>query len=280
MSENFHQILDRAGQSSDEDIDLAEVAIAMAALDSPGISVDRYTHHIQSLIKNVADRHQELLDGGVDDNAATQLAALKHILYDQNGYAGDRETYDDLQNVNLLRVIDRRKGMPVSLALLCIHVAEKQGWDLCALRMPAHVVCRLEKDGERIIFDPFDGCKIMQAADLRKLLKDLIGDHAELSADYYIPAGKREILVRMQNNIKLRQIEVEDYEGALKTVSNMRRIDPQEYRLLLDAGMLYTRVHQIAAAVEALEDYIDRTPHKSEQQEALALLQQIRTLLN
>jgi len=51
----------------------------------------------------------------------------------------------------------------------------------------------------------------------------------------------------MQNNAKLRQIEGEDYLGALKTVEVMRLLDPNEYRLLFDAGVLYARTHQVMA---------------------------------
>lgn len=276
----FEAALDKVGQSKDKDIDLMKAALVMAALDSPSISIDRYQNHIEKMIGEVAQRHTALLKEGADDDAATQLAALKHVIADTHGYDGDRETYDDLQNVNLMRVIDRRKGMPISISLLYIHVGQAQGWEIMALSFPAHVVCRLDKDGQRILFDPFNGCSILQAANLREMLKTLVSPAAELASEYYEPASRRELLIRMQNNIKLRQIEMEDYLGAVKTIEIMRRIDPDEYRLLLDAGVLYARTNQGLAAVEALEEYIEKAPSKADQQDALMLLQQIRKSLN
>lgn len=273
---NPEQLLLGVGQLQDAKINLVESALALALLDSPGLSIERYQNHIQKMCDEVAARHQKLLKEGAADDATTQLAALKHIISDKHAYLGDTETYEDLQNVNICRVIERRKGMPVALALLYIHVGEAQGWNLAALDFPAHVICRIEKDGMRILFDPFYHCKILQAPDLRHLLKTLVDPNAELQSTFYEPSSKRSLLIRLQNNIKLRQIEGEDYEGAVKTIERMRMINPREYRLLLDAGVLYARTNQIHAAVAALEKYIDLVPNLNDRQEALILLRQIR----
>lgn len=279
-SNKFLDTLKTYGQAKDEDIDLAECALAMVAIDNSSVSIERYQNHIKKMIKEVAERHQLLLDEGAEDDAATQLAALKHVVADIYEYEGDSEHYDDLQNANLIRVIERRKGMPVSLALLYIHVGMAQGWQIEALNFPAHVVCRIDKGGMRLLFDPFNRCAILQAASLRELLKKLLGSQAELSSEYYEPSTKRDILIRMQNNIKLRQIEGEDYLGAIKTVEMMRLLDPDEYRLLFDVGVLYARTNQGVAAVEALEEYIDRVPAQENCQDALILLQQIKSSLH
>lgn len=273
-------ILDQAGELSDKDLNLANIALAMAAYNSPGLHIERYQHHIQTMVDEVMLRHNELLEEGADDDAATQLAALKHIIADKYEYAGDEETYEDLQNVNLIRVIERRKGMPVALALLYIHIGQAQGWDVVSLNFPAHVVCRIQKDGQVLLFDPFHQCKILQAADLRQLLKLLVSEKAELRTEYYGSSSKRDVLIRMQNNIKLRLIENEEYEEAVKVIEMMRRIDPTEYRLLFDAGVLYARINQAVAAIDALEDYIEATPNPKDQHEALLLLREIRTSLN
>src|SRR5690606_10569173 len=119
---------------------------------------------------------------------------------------------------DLVRVIDRRKGLPIAISILYIHAGRAQGWNVVGLSFPGHVVIRLEEEGHRLIADPFNGGKVLQAPDLRSLVKNALGDKAELSADYYNPATNREMLIRLQNNIKLRQVESEDYEEALKTV--------------------------------------------------------------
>lgn len=264
----------------DHEIDIGPAALALAAIEQPGLSLDRYFNHLRKLAVETGARHQELLKAGAQDNAETRLAALKHIIADKHSYAGDEETYDDLQNASLIRVIDRAKGLPITLAVLYIHAAQAQGWDIAGLNVPGHFVCRLEKDGARVIFDPFHQCQVLTAPDLRQLVKHALGDKAELSATYFEPAGNREILIRLQNNIKFRQIEIEDYTGALKTVEIMRLVAPSEYRLLLDAGVLYARTHQTQAAIDVLEDYIKQAPYDRDRHEAALLLRQLKESIN
>lgn len=280
MTQDIDQIIEQAGQSADCDIHLVNVALAMAAVDSPGLSIERYQNHIQKMSDEVGVRHSDLLKEGADDNAQTRIDALRYVIAETYEYDGDRETYDDLQNANLIRVIERRKGLPVTISLLYLYISEVQGWDVDVLSFPAHVVCRMDMDGQRLLFDPFNKCQILQAADLREFLKTLVDPNAELSTEYYNPSSKRDVLIRIQNNIKLRQIEGEDYMGAVKTVEMMQRLDPDEYRLLLDAGVLYARTNQGVAAVAALEKYIDLAPSQEDRRDALVLLLQIRESLN
>lgn len=251
--------------------------MALATAFQSGLLAGKYFHQLRKIADDVGLRHKELLAAGAIDNAETQIAALKHVIADTNGYAGDVETYDDIQNADLTRVMERRKGMPITLALIYIHAARAQGWDISGLDFPGHFLCRLEKDGKRLIFDVFERCKIMEAPDLRKILKKIKGPNAELSADYFLPAGNRSILMRLENNIKYRQIEMEDYEGALRTVETMRFIDAQEYRLLLDTGVLCARTNRVKDGIEALENYIKLAPNDRNRHEAAMLLQELKS---
>ena len=270
----------KVGQRDDHEIDMVKTALLIASLDSSSLHLERFENHVGKMIKAVAARYKELLDAGAEDVPETQLAALKHVFVDVEDYQGDSEHYDDLQNMNLVRVIERRKGIPAALSILYVHVGLALGWDITALSFPAHVVCRIEKEGKRILFDPFNSCEILDAAGLRRLLKELIGDHVELSSHYYEPSGRRDLLIRLQNNKKLRQIEEEDYDGALQTVEIMRHMAPDEYRLLLDAGVLYARTEKLAAAVEALQTYIDKAPDDVDSYDAALLLRQIKENIN
>lgn len=284
MSLDPQEIVSSLSEISDKEINLGQVAIALGAIDQPGISVQRYMHHLETLSEQVGGRHLELLQAGADDSIETRLAALKHVISDQHAYIGDNQSYADLDNLNMIRVIDRAKGIPITLCILYIHVARMQGWDIAGLNMPGHFLCRLEKEGQRLIFDPFRDCKILEAPDLRMLVKQAVGPQAELSSVYFNAASNREILIRLLNNIKHRKIENEDYEGALLVVERMRIIDPDEFRLLLDAGVLYARVEQTRAAIDALEDYIKKAPRDrgwdGDRRDAELLLGELKGRLN
>lgn len=268
------------GALDDGDINLAEAALALSAHYRPEKPMDQYHRHLEKITGDVAARFSDLIDKGADDDAQTRLAALKHILYDRENYQGDDKNYDDLDNADLTRVIDRRKGLPIAIALLYIHTGRALGWQVDGLNFPGHVLARIEHDGTRLIFDPFHACGLMQAPDLRALLKSTMGPHAELSVSYYETASNRDLLLRLQNNIKLRQIEAEDYAGALTTVDAMRALAPGETRLLFDAGILNAKTGHPRAAIEALEAYRQSPLSPRERQEVDVLLHELRNTIN
>ncbi|MBU0799634.1 MAG: transglutaminase-like domain-containing protein, partial [Alphaproteobacteria bacterium] len=214
------------GQVHDDAIDPAATALLFAALDHPGIVLERYQSHLRALADDTAACHATLLQEGAEDNAETRLSALRVTLFSDHGYTGDEQDYNNLDNADLMRVIDRRRGMPIALAILYISTARAQGWTAHGLNLPGHFLARLDYGPQRVIFDPFYGGKIMNAADIRAQLKSVMGPTAELSADYYNPADNRDILIRLQNNRKIRLIEAEDYEGALATVMALRALAP------------------------------------------------------
>lgn len=272
-------ILKDSGGKDDADVNILNVAMAFSALAHPGINTDRYFNHVSKLVTDVSARHAALIEAGAADDAGTQLAALKHILGDREGYAGDDERYDDLQNADLISVIDRRKGMPITLCVLYIYIGRKCGWAVEGLNFPGHFLARVDHASVRLIFDPFASCDVMEAPALRQLIKDVRGPNAELLADYYRPCSNREILLRLQNNIKLRMIEGEDYKGALQSVEWMRMMAPNDYRLLLDAGVLYAKTGQGHPAAAALEEYIILAPDARDRLDAERMLREIRGTL-
>lgn len=273
------EALQEMGKRRDDEIDLAEGAFALALQDQPGVSLDRYRNHIEKLCQSVRDEHAKSLAEGGKDDLDVRIGALNKVIHDDLGYRGDSENYDDLQNANLIRVIDRRRGLPVALSLLYLHAAARLGWAAEGLSFPGHFIIRLECGGERRIIDPFHGGRTLEAPDLRNILKRTVGDKAELSHLYYTPVPRREILLRLENNLKTRLIANEDYAHAARIVDAMRALAPAEYRLYLDAGVLQAKLGNYRAAADALETYIEKTPDARDRYDAAQLLDQIREMI-
>ena len=270
------------GLCADEEVNIADAALLLSALIHPGLICERYKNHIDKLIQDVKSRHSTMMAQGADDCLDSRITALRDVLAQTQGYNGDAQTDNDMQGADLISVIDRRIGSPVALAILYLQVARAQGWEAQGLDIPGAFAVRMDKEGERVICDPATDFRVLQAPDLRRLVKRERGPQAELSATYYEPSSNRAILIRLQNTIKTRQIEVEDYDGALQSVLAMRALDPEEYRLLLDQGVLYARLGTTEAAIQALEQYIERAPRDRHQDrhEAAQLLQQLKEASN
>lgn len=254
--------LGRLAAAGDAPIDIAEAALRLAALDRPRVDLARYRDHLAELAAAVAA-----------EKAAEPATALAEAMRRQ-GYAGDVLTYDDLQNANLIRVIDRRKGLPVALGILWIHAARAQGWHADGLAFPGHFLVRLE---HRVIVDPFNEGRLCDAAFLRRLLRATAGG-AELAPEHYASVSDRTILLRLQNNIKLR-VWRDSPEKALEVLERMLLLAPEEAALRLEAGRVAFETGKLRAAAAHFErasiDGDDVVRYR-----AAALLQQLRNRLH
>jgi regulator of sirC expression with transglutaminase-like and TPR domain len=264
------------GGLDDDAIDIARTALLLAALDRPGVSREPYRAHLDEIAAAVAAR----VPAGATHNLARRAGALAAVLGGEMGYAGDTLTYEDPQNANLMRVIDRRKGLPVALGILYLHAARAQGWDAAGLSFPGHFLVRLERGPVRVIVDPFNGGREMAAEDMRGVLKTVAGAEAELRPEHYAPAGSRDVLVRLLSNIKLRAAQTDDAARALEIIDRILLIAPGQTALLREAGLFHARLGNLKSAQEALAAFIGRSGDAAMRAEAEKLLQQLRTRLN
>lgn len=257
VSTDLSALLERG----DEAFDLAEAALLLAVRDTPATDLEPYLSHLKSLYASVEER---AANEGLDDRnpAPNQMAdILASVISDLFRYHGDEETYDDLDNANLMRVIDRRKGLPVTLGILYIAAAKYQGWNVAGLNFPGHFLIRLESlDGNRVIIDPFHGGHVLDTPALRDLLKVVAGPAKELESRHYRPVSYRDILIRLQNNVKSRRLDLGKLEEALDALETMQLLMPDSAALLREAGLLHLRLGQLSQAVGALETYLTRAP--------------------
>ncbi|MFQ5775780.1 MAG: SirB1 family protein [Kiloniellaceae bacterium] len=269
--------LRRVGGQLDSEIDLGEAALLLAALDRPRVPLERYARHLWLLARDTAELGARY---GAARSLQGRVDALNAVILERYGYAGDRLTYDDLQNANLMRMIDRRRGLPVALGILYIHAARAQGWAIDGLNFPGRFLLRLDLAGERAILDPFDRGALRGPRELRELLRAVAGAQAELRLDHTAPVSRRDILLRLQNNIKLRLLQDRRAEQALGVVESMLMFAPGHAGLWREAGQLHAHLGNLRAAVMALEHFLDLGGRDAERHEAAALVQRIKGQLN
>ena len=246
-AEMIERALRAVGTLADEEIGLADAALLLGALDMPSVSLERYRNHVERLAGDVA----ALARAG--EPLERRRRHLNAVLYDAHGYAGDAETYDAPENANLLQVIDRKVGLPVSLGILYIQAARAQGWVVDGLAFPGHFLVRMDEGDRRVIVDPFHWGQLLEADHLRGLLKQFRGADAELEPSHYAPVGNRAILLRLQNNIKSRALQASDGARGAAILERMLLIAPEAGGLWHELGMVRARLGTIKGAVEALE---------------------------
>jgi regulator of sirC expression with transglutaminase-like and TPR domain len=260
-------------------LDLLEAALTLSALRRSELLAEPadlapFRQHVAAMASDLADLVRRR---GASPEALAEVIARSY------GYRGDTDSYDDLQNTDLVRVIERRKGLPVALSILYLDVARRQGWDAEGLAFPAHFLIRVGIDGARHVVDPFHDGTVRDAADLRGLLRQVLGPDAELHPQHFDPVSDRDVLLRLENNVRLRLAKREEWPAAAQSLERMLAIAPDRPELLFEAGQLNARLDKRRAAIAAFERFLDIEGAAGDPdlvKRASSLLQELRRGLN
>ncbi|MFN8727957.1 MAG: SirB1 family protein [Rhodospirillales bacterium] len=264
-----------AAKLGNDELPIGETALALAAAARPELDLAAYRAHLAEIASAVGESHL-----GQPDTALGRCDALRAALADKLGYRGDRDSYDDLQNADLACVIERRRGLPVALAILWIHGARSQGWNAAGLAFPSHFLIRIEAPDGRAIVDPFNGGAVLDTAELRSLLKSFEGPKAELENRHYASVSDRAVLLRLQNNIKQRQLKAEAFEAALATLERMLMLAPEDPALWHETGLVHASLDNLRAGVMCLEQALSLVDAGGAKAHLAAAIQALKSRLN
>ena len=245
------QQLREAISSKDADIDLAETALLLSALDDPSVDLVPYRQHLDLLASDIGatTRHGSGLIECID--------ALRAVVYTTHGYSGDRRSYDDIQNANLIRVIDRRCGIPVSLGIICIHAWRVQGWVADGIQSPAHFLIQVSTTGELAILDPFHHARQLDERNLHQRFTEADEESTDNAMKDVVPVSNCEILLRLQNNIRIRARQSGDTALALRTTESMLVLAKDAPVFRLEIAALKAKAGELKAALSDIESLLD-----------------------
>lgn len=268
--------LEAIGQLPDTEIDIADAALQLARIDAP----DADWHDARAHLSELARVMVELAGGVENDSLATRAVVLSGLLGGRYGYKGDTDSYDDLANANLIRVVQRRRGLPVALGVLWLHAARAAGWEAHGVDFPAHFLIALQGDKGQAVLDVFHGGTPLNARDLRALLRRIEGETAELRPGLLRPMSARRVLLRVQNNIMTRRLQAGDTVGALACAEDMLRIGPDFVELWRQVAALHQGLDQVGAALRAYDRYLALVPQGEAAEAARAAAARLRARLN
>lgn len=271
--------LTAAGFLPDAEIELATVALQFARIDAPEADWRAASAALSDLAQAVVEAAaaDPEADAGDPERRRQVLAEVIHARF---GYGGDTENYDDPANANLIRVVERRRGLPVALGILWLHAAEAAGWAAHGVDFPGHFLLAVEGGRGQALIDVFAGGTGLQAPDLRGLIKRIEGEKAELRPGLVRLMDKRGVLLRLQNNLKLRRLRAQDLSGALACAEDMLRLAPGQAVLWREAGLMNQRLDRIGAALACLERSLELEPEGPAASRARTVLEELRHRLN
>jgi regulator of sirC expression with transglutaminase-like and TPR domain len=279
---DMRAILDAIGALPDGDIDLADAALQLARIDAPDADFPAARAHLTALARDAAALGAQM----EKQDLLARATALSRMFCDRYEYRGDIETYDDPANANLLRVIERRRGLPVSLGILWLHAATSAGWWAYGVDLPGHFVVALGEtapdpgQARRLVLDVFDGGRPLDERAIRRLVRRVLGNKIELDPQMLQPMSNRAVLLRLQGNIRIRRIQAGDLKGALACAEDMLRIAPDEPALWREAGNLQERLDHVAAALHSYERFLALAPPGPSTRHIRTAIDTLRTRLN
>ncbi|HXV82897.1 MAG TPA: tetratricopeptide repeat protein [Candidatus Binatia bacterium] len=269
MTDDRYRDFRQAVRGAENDIDLGRAALAMAASDYPHLDIEGYLSRIDELAATAAARL------GAEADAYRSLAALNYVLFKEQGFRGNREHYFDPRNSFLNEVLDRKTGIPISLSVLYMEVAQKIGVTLQGVGFPGHFLVKFLKDHEEIVVDPFNQGEVVSREGLEAMLDRLYGGKMPFDPILLQPVSKKQILRRMLNNLKLIYVRQNDWRKGLSVAERLVVLDPASGEDIRDRGLIYLQLECFKQAQEDLETYLRLVPHAAD---ADAVREQVKVL--
>ena len=248
------------GLLDDADIVLDAAALELSVLDHPGLDVAPYV----DLLGELSDR---LIQRGFNARTAIERAdALSEVIAGEFRFHGDRANYDDPANADLVQVLDRRLGLPVSLSILYVAAARRANWEADALNTPGHVLVRIGPDTAPVLVDPFAGGSLVDPSQLAGLLSFALAEGAAPTSEHLAPMSNRSVLVRLLMNQATRAETAGETARALALYERMTTVAPssgpswwERARLELVEGRVSQARASLSAMLEMTRDPIMRT---------------------
>lgn len=276
----MHERLAQIAKSPEQELDLAEAALLIAAEEYPELDVDAYLRQIDELASAVQQRLPA--QAGLEDT----LVTLNQFLFVEQGFTGDTETYDDPRNSFLNEVLDRKRGIPITLSIIYLEVGRRLGLPLKGVSFPGHFLVKFSTHEGEVVLDPFSGGNLLSKEDLEEILEETYGPAESINPPLerlLTAAGKKDILVRMLRNLKGAYLRREQYDKALSVVDRILLLQPEQPDEVRDRGRIYEQLECFRAALENYQSYLSLRPTSgdaSDVHKRIAELRQVVANLN
>ena len=264
----------------EEEIDLAEGALLIAAHEYPGLDVFAYLRRLQDLGTGLKRRLRR------DIGPTDAVIALNRYLFEELGFGGNAQDYYDPRNSFLNDVLDRRLGIPITLSIIYVEIGRRLGLALHGVSFPGHFLVKCAARDGIIILDPYERGASLSVEDLQQRLRVLRGGSApppDVARHMLAAAGKKDILARILRNLKSIYLERRDPARALAAADRIIALEPRaadEYR---DRAALYLELECHRAALSDFRNYLMLKPEADDAASVhrrVVELQQIAARLN
>lgn len=277
----------------DDEIDLTRSALLISRTRYPDLDIEAYAARIDSLANRVA---------GLVPNAASKpaansvgnkspgldpqqtISALNYVLFGELGLRGNRDDYYDPRNSFLNDVLDRGLGIPITLSVVYLEVANRIGFPVAGIGMPGHFLLKyrpsMESDGNHeVLIDCFNQGDTLSPQDCQERLNEVYAGDMSLRPEFLHPVNRRQILARMLNNLKTVYLSTRDFRKALTIADLILVVRPNSAEEIKQRALLRYSLEMHNLAADDLEEYLRISPDAEDAGEVRQMSRSIRRML-
>jgi len=246
--------------AEDESFPLTEAALALAQDAYPDLDVQGVLAEIDALMMRLKRRLTK------DADVVQKLQMLNQFFYRELGFAGNLNDFLDPDNSHLNMVLSKRRGIPISLAVLYLEMAQQIDLAVRGVSFPGHFLLRVTIAGGEVMMDPMSG-EALNETEMIEMLEPFVSGsvtHGESVSKalrgLLQPAHPREIMARMLRNLKGIYMETERWQRLLAVQQRLVILLPHDVEERRDRGLASARLNFVRAALEDLQYYLDERP--------------------
>lgn len=261
----------------DEEIEVDRAALLFAAAEYPDLDIEATL----TTLDEFAERLGRRVAGIGDPIQVARMVA--EFLHGELGFSGDAEAYYDPRNSYLNEVLERRRGIPISLSTVYLALGRRLGLPFEGVGMPGHFLVRLRHLVTPVLLDPFEGGAILDEAACEGRLRSLYGPNVRLQPSMLAAVNSRLMVYRMLNNLKGIYLGREDWVRAIRTVDLMLIAHPGALGEYRDRGTAHMRSGNLRRARADFEHYLLNAPDLDDAgtiRDRLALIERLEQRLN
>jgi regulator of sirC expression with transglutaminase-like and TPR domain len=253
-------------------VDLARAALAIARWEYPALDVDAYLERLDALARGVDGERRSADPVG-------RLHRLREYLFVEQGFAGDHEDYYDPRNSFLNDILDRRKGIPITLSLVLMEVGKRLGLAIEGIGLPGHFIAGARFGDSQILLDPFNAGALLTPETCEALVGRVLGRKVALKPEHYAPVSARQFLARMLANLKGIYWQREAWDRVVGVIDRLLVLDPKAAGEWRDRGVAWTKLGEIRRGLGDWERYLTEFPNAADHEAVKGHLRKARQKL-
>lgn len=253
-------------------LELDRAALLLAAEEYPAMKVEEYLTQLDALAE---DARRRMTLGELFDPLECAMAVAAYLFY-EGRFTGNSKDYFNARNSFLNDVIDRGKGLPITLSVVFIEVARRLGVKLFGVGMPGHFLVKYSAAEQEVFFDPFNGGRVLTEANCRAMIEELYAGRISFERVFLQAVTKQQILNRMLQNLKNVYANASDLHKLLGVIERLLILMPDAPLEIRDRGLTYYRLKKYSQARIDLETYLRRLPQAEDKGRITEVLNDVR----